>query len=102
MAEPMATVTVEEFEAQRAESRRATDRLTEDVERLGIRLEVVSHDTARLTHDLADLRDDVSEFREDFERFRSEVNGRFERLEKTVVDGNAALMAAILQLGRAR
>ncbi|MDX2011047.1 MAG: hypothetical protein SFW67_12680 [Myxococcaceae bacterium] len=39
---------------------------------------------------------------EEFERFRSEVNGRFERLEKTVVDGTAALMAAILQLGRAR
>ncbi len=91
MAEPMATVTLEQFE------------------RLSIRFEVISHHTSRLLHELADLREDVAEFREEFEElrdefntFRADVETRFERLEKTVVDGNAALMSAILSLAHPR
>ena len=109
MAEPMATVTLEQFEAHKAETRQAT-------ERLSIRVEVISHDTSRLLHELADLREDVAEFREEFEElrgelqelrdefntFRADVETRFERLEKTVVDGNAALMSAILSLAHPR
>lgn len=55
------------------------------------------------------LREDVAEFREEFEAlrdefntFRADVETRFERLEKTVVDGNAALMSAILSLAHPR
>jgi predicted nucleic acid-binding Zn-ribbon protein len=109
MAEPMATVTPKQFEAHKTETRQA-------IERLNIRVEVISHDTSRILHELADLREDMAEFRgefeelradfeelrEEFKTFRADVETRFERLEKTVVDGNAALMSAILSLGHPR
>jgi predicted nucleic acid-binding Zn-ribbon protein len=109
MAEPMATVTHEQFEAHQTETRQA-------IERLNIRVEVISHDTSRLLHEMADLREDMAEFRgefeelradfeelrEEFRTFRADVETRFERLEKTVVDGNAALKSAILSLAHPR
>jgi hypothetical protein len=91
-------VTREEFEAfKRAQEERLTP--------MAVRLEVVSFDTTRLLRDVADLSERVDELAEEVAAFRQAVNGRFdavgarfERLEKQIADGNAALLSAILQL----
>ncbi len=86
-------VTREEFEASR---QKQDERLTQ----MAVRLEVISHDTSRLLQDSARLREEMNELREEVnERFAS-VDARFERLEKLIADGNAALLSAVLQLGK--
>lgn len=88
------------------------------VERLSVRVEVISHDTTRILREMADLREEVSErfdavdarFDAVDARFKT-VDGRLGSLEreltqtreeilKVVNDGHAALLSAIMQLGK--
>ncbi len=111
MAAPQKYVTQEQHEDLKREvglHAAALERF-ERIERIAIRFEVVSHDTSRLLHEVADLREELNEVRDELRDFREEVNTRFEglearvgKLEKTVIEGNAALMSAILQLGTSR
>lgn len=52
----------------------------------------------RLTVQLGDLREEFNAFRDYVEARFDAIDRRFDRLEKTVADGNAALMSAILSL----
>lgn len=77
------------------------------IERLAIRVEVISHDTTRILREVADLREEVNErFEGVEERFVGvdqqfdAVNQRFDKLEKQIADGNAALLSAILKLAK--
>ncbi len=79
-------VTREEFEAYK---QKQEERLTP----MAVRLEVISFDTSRLLRDVAEIREEMNE------RFDA-VDARFERLEKQIADGNAALLSAVLQLGK--
>lgn len=96
-------VTQEQHEALRLEVRSNATA----VERLSVRVEVISHDTTRILREMADLREEVdarfdavdARFDAVDARFES-VDARFERLEKQIADGNAALLSAVLQLGR--
>ncbi len=108
MAAPQKYVTQEQHEDLKREVGLHAAAL-ERFERIAIRFEVVSHDTSRLLHEVADLREELNEVRDELRDFREEVNTRFEglearvgKLEKTVIEGNAALMSAILQLGTSR
>lgn len=100
-------VTQEQHEALRLEVRsNATV-----VERLSVRVEVISHDTTRILREMADLREEVSErFDAVDARFKT-VDGRLGSLEreltqtreeilKVVNDGHTALLSAIMQLGK--
>lgn len=93
-------VTREEFEAYK---QKQEERLTP----MGVRLEVISFDTSRLLRDVAGLAERVDEIAEDVAGLREDatarfesVDARFERLEKQIADGNAALLSAVLQLGK--
>ncbi len=44
------------------------------IERLSVRVEVISHDTSRLLTEMADVREDLAEFRQS-------VEGRFQAIE---------------------
>ena len=96
-------VTREEFDVLKAEH-----------ERVAIRAEVLSEVVTELTRQLADLREEMnarfdavdsrfdavdSRFDAVDSRFAG-VDDRLSRLEKLVMDGNAALMSAILKLGK--
>ncbi len=81
MAQSTEFVTREEFDSMKVEE-----------EKLSIRVEVLTDAVTSLTRDVADLREETNE------RFLT-VDERFDRLEKLVMDGNAALMSAILKLG---
>lgn len=81
MAQSTEFVTREEFDSMKVEE-----------EKLSIRVEVLTDAVTSLTRDVADLRQETNE------RFLT-VDERFDRLEKLVMDGNAALMSAILKLG---
>ncbi len=89
-------VTREEFDVLKAEH-----------EKVAIRAEVLSEVVTELTRQLADLREEMnarfdavdSRFDAVDSRF-AVVDDRLSRLEKLVMDGNAALMSAILKLGK--
>lgn len=82
-------VTQEQHEALRLEVRsNATV-----VERLSVRVEVISHDTTRILREMADLREEVSELGEELANTRTEIL-------KVVADGHTALLSAIMQLGK--
>ena len=88
-------VTKEEFEPMKA-----------DIQKLIIRVEVLTQDVHSLRLSLAafveatDARFDGLENRFDHLGARVDVlETRFDKLEKMVSDGNAALMSAILNLG---
>jgi uncharacterized protein YoxC len=80
------------------------------VERLGVRVEVLTHDVHQLTlrvaeiaEDLIDLRDEMIDCFEALEdRLSKKIDGSSTSLEarltKKIDDGNAALMSAILSL----
>lgn len=92
--------TQEQHEALKAEVRsQATT-----IERLSVRVEVISHDTTRLTRDVAEIREEMNE------RFET-VDGQLgslgrelaktrEEILKVINDGHAALLCAIMQLGK--
>ncbi len=91
--------TQEQHEALKAEVRSQTTA----IERLSVRVEVISHDTTRLTRDVAEIREEMNE------RFET-VDGQLgslgrelaktrEEILKVVNDGHAALLSAIMQLG---
>ena len=89
-------VTREEFDVLKAEH-----------EKVAIRAEVLSTVVTELTVEVADFREEMNVFRDEMYAFREDVKARFEgvddrftRLEKLVMDGNAALMSAILKLGK--
>ena len=99
-------VTQEQHEALAAEVR--TNAAT--VERLAVRVEVISHDTTRLLREVADLREDVGGLRQEmnqrFEDMETRFDGKLaatqEAILKEVRDGHATLLSAILQLAKAR
>ena len=78
-------VTREEFETVKAE-----------LQKLIIRVEVLSVDLHKLTLAVGDLGERMDGLESRMDR----LENRMDRLEKTVIDGNAALMSAILSLGR--
>lgn len=91
--------TQEQHEALKAEVRSQATA----IERLSVRVEVISHDTTRLTRDVAEIREEMNE------RFET-VDGQLgslgrelaktrEEILKVVNDGHAALLSAIMQLG---
>lgn len=86
-------VTREEFEAFK---RTQEERLTP----MAVRLEVISHDTTRLTRAAAEIREEMNERFDAIDARFESVDARFERLEKQISDGNAALLSAVLQLGK--
>jgi hypothetical protein len=61
---------------------------------------VVVHDIHQLTLAVAELSESLDARFEAVDRRFEAVDRRFDALEKTVKDGNAALMSAILALGR--
>lgn len=84
------------------------------LERLTIRVEVLTQDVHDLTLHVADVAEDLTELRTEmnarfealsgemnsrFEQMTSEVNSRFDALGKVVADGHAALLSAVLALG---
>ena len=89
-------VTREEFDVLKAEH-----------EKVAIRSEVLSEVVTELTRQLAFLSEEMnarfdavdSRFDAVDSRFAG-VDDRLSRLEKLVMDGNAALMSAILKLGK--
>ncbi len=96
--------TQEQHEALKAEVRAEVRSQATAIERLSVRVEVISHDTTRLTRDVAEIREEMNE------RFDA-VDGRFDavhgELAKTreeilnvVNDGHAALLSAIMELGK--
>lgn len=99
-------VTQEQHEALTAEVRgnAAT------VERLAVRVEVISHDTTKLLREVADLRDEMNQRFEDmetrFDGLEARVEGRIaetrDAILKEVRDGHATLLSAVLQLGKDR
>lgn len=99
-------VTQEQHEALTAEVRgnAAT------VERLTVRVEVISHDTTKLLREVADLRDEMNQRFEDmetrFDGLEARVEGRLaetrDAILKEVRDGHATLLSAVLQLGKDR
>lgn len=78
-------VTREEFDSVKAE-----------LQKLIIRVEVLTHDLHRLTLAFGEFGQHLIALDDRLGR----LEDRVERLEKTVIDGNAALMSAILSLGR--
>ncbi|MDX2014083.1 MAG: hypothetical protein SFW67_28050, partial [Myxococcaceae bacterium] len=80
------------------------------VERLAVRVEVISHDTTRLLRELADLREDVGALREEMNQRFEDMETRFDgklaetrdAILKEVRDGHATLLSAIVQLGKSR
>jgi uncharacterized protein YoxC len=92
-------VTQEQHEALAAEVR--TNAAT--VERLAVRVEVISHDTTKLLREVADLREEMNQRFEDMEtRFDGKLAATQEAILKEVRDGHATLLSAILQLAKAR
>lgn len=101
MATPSKYVTREEFEP-----------VKNGLERLNIRVEVISQDLYKLTLEVAELAESVNaRFDAVDARFDGidgrldgidgrldGIDGRLDRLEKTMIEGNAALMSAILKL----
>lgn len=92
--------TQEQHEALKADMRSQATA----IERLSVRVEVISHDTTRLTRDVAEIREEMNE------RFDA-VDARFdaadrelaktrEEILKVVNDGHAALLSAIMQFGK--
>lgn len=88
----------------------------EGLERLTIRVEVLTSDVHRLSQQVGDLAEDLVDLREQmhsrfdevdarffavdarFDVLTNEVNGRFTSLEKTISDGNAAIISALMRL----
>jgi tetrahydromethanopterin S-methyltransferase subunit G len=88
----------------------------EGLERLTIRVEVLTSDLHRLSQQVGDLAEDVVELREAmharfdevdarffgvdarFDVLTNEVNGRFTSLEKTITDGHAAIISVLMKL----
>ncbi len=95
-------VTQEQHEALKSEVRSQGTA----IERLSVRVEVISHDTTRLLRDTAEIREEMNELREEMnERFesvatRAELAATREEILKAVHDGHAALLSAIIQLGK--
>lgn len=96
--------TQEQHEALKAEVRAEVRSQATAIERLSVRVEVISHDTTRLTRDVAEIREEMNE------RFET-VDGQLgslgrelaktrEEILKVVNDGHAALLSAIMQLGK--
>ncbi len=83
-------VTREEFEASK---QKQDERLTT----MAVRLEVISHDTTRLTRDVAEIREEMSER---FSALEHELTQTREDILKVVNDGHTALLSAIMQLGK--
>ncbi len=69
----------------------------EQHERLSVRVEVISHDTTRLTRDVAEIREEMNER---FDAVDRELAKTREEILKVVNDGHAALLSAIMQLGK--
>lgn len=80
------------------------------VERLAVRVEVISHDTTKLLREVADLRDEMNQRFEDmetrFDGLEARVEGRIaetrDAILKEVRDGHATLLSAVLQFGKDR
>lgn len=82
-------VTKEEFDSMQT----TVDNIRTDVQ-------LLTTQVAEIAEDLSDLRVEVNELRVEVNELRQDTTNRFEKLETTVVEGNAALMSAILQIGK--
>lgn len=87
--------------ASRYVTRAEFEPVKQGLERLTIRVEVLTNDVHTLTNRVADIAEDLLALRTEMnERFRA-IDVRFDRLEKTIADGHAALLSAILRLSPA-
>ena len=94
MSQSAKYVTRGEFDPVKASLERLSDR----VDHLTIRVDVLANELHHLTARVADLAEEMNARFDAVDARFDAVDARFDRLEKAVADGNAALMSAILKL----
>lgn len=99
---PAATkfVTQEQHQALAAEVRILTEEVksnTRAVERLSVRVEVISHDSTHLLREVADLREALTSTRDEL---REELTSTREEILRVIDEKHAVLLSAIMQLGK--
>lgn len=84
-------VTRSEFEQRHSET-------TQSMERLTIRVEVLTHDVHQLTNQVGDIAEDLASLRAETETRFDQVDASVAALTKTVQDGHAAIISVLQQL----